>query len=86
MPYDRAMTEVKKLLKDAIVVGHNIKLDEHALVFFFIYVLGSALAAYRYIITVHSYRHSYVSTYSVYLLLLFYNLLTFQQEGIQAEI
>ena len=33
MPYDEAMEQVKSLLKDAIVVGHNIKSDESALCF-----------------------------------------------------
>ena len=31
--YDEAMVEVKSLLKDAIVVGHNIQSDERALCF-----------------------------------------------------
>ena len=33
IPYDEAIDEVKELLRDAIVVGHNIKSDERALCF-----------------------------------------------------
>ena len=35
--YDDAMVEVKRLLKDAIVVGHNIESDERALCFQILY-------------------------------------------------
>ena len=33
IPYDEAMAQVKSLLKDAIVVGHDIRNDERALCF-----------------------------------------------------
>ena len=33
IPYDEAMDQVKSLLKNAIMVGHNIQSDERALCF-----------------------------------------------------